>query len=160
MVTGSDDAEGPGPTPGAELLRLDAAGTVALTVVLVAAVVLPDSLGIVAAATALVLFAIGCGAFLWAFAIGVGRSRTEDVDIAGLFLLTGSTPREVRRRFLGLLGAQVVVAVAAASIRPFTNVAFGVLAPVFGLGLQGLWAARHGRFGPRGTHATGPGGTQ
>ena len=36
--------------------------------------------------------------------------------------------------------------VAAASIRPFTAVAFGILAPMLGLGLMGLWGARHGRF--------------
>jgi hypothetical protein len=28
-------------------------------------------------------------------------------------------------------------------------VAFGILAPMFGLGLMGAWGGRHGRFGPR-----------
>ena len=27
--------------------------------------------------------------------------------------------------------------------------AFGVLVPMFGIGANGLWAARHGRYGPR-----------
>jgi hypothetical protein len=44
---------------------------------------------------------------------------------------------------------QVVVVVAAASIRPFTEVAFGILAPMYGLGLMALWGARHGAFPPR-----------
>ena len=39
--------------------------------------------------------------------------------------------------------------VAAASIRPFTEVAFGILAPMFGLGLMALWGGRHGTFPPR-----------
>jgi hypothetical protein len=50
---------------------------------------------------------------------------------------------------MSLLAAQVVVAVATAAARPFTTLAFGVLVPVFGVGLNGLWAARHGRFPPR-----------
>jgi hypothetical protein len=47
------------------------------------------------------------------------------------------------------LAIQVVVAVTTASIRPFTTLAFGILVPMFGIGMNGLWAARHGRFGPR-----------
>jgi hypothetical protein len=37
----------------------------------------------------------------------------------------------------------------AAGIRPYTAVAFGVLAPMFGLGLNGLFAATYGRFPDR-----------
>jgi hypothetical protein len=44
---------------------------------------------------------------------------------------------------------QVVVAVAVASVRPFTALAFSVLVPMLGLGLMALWAARHGRFPPK-----------
>ena len=47
------------------------------------------------------------------------------------------------------LAAEVVVALATASARPFTSLAFGILAPVFALGLAGLWGARFGTFGPR-----------
>ena len=34
--------------------------------------------------------------------------------------------------------------VAAASIRPYSEVAFGILAPMFGLGLMGVWGGRYG----------------
>jgi hypothetical protein len=49
----------------------------------------------------------------------------------------------------GTTAVQVVAVVAAASIRPYTEVAFGILAPMFGLGLMGLWAGRYGTFPPR-----------
>jgi hypothetical protein len=80
----------------------------------------------------------------------VGRSREEVLSVVGIYFLTdGSAPAPVRRRLLLLLVAQSVVAVAAASIRPFTAVAFGVLAPMLGLGLMGLWGARFGTFPER-----------
>lgn len=69
--------------------------------------------------------------------------------MGGLFFLSGSAPRPVQRRLNLLLAAQVVISIVAASIRPFTPIAFAVLAPMFGLGLNGLWAARHGAFPPR-----------
>jgi hypothetical protein len=43
----------------------------------------------------------------------------------------------------------VVVAVATAAVRPFTPLAFGILVPLYGLGLAGVWAAAFGTFGPR-----------
>lgn len=135
--------------PGNRLLVVDLGATVVLGVLLVAAIPAPNTVGVVAAGWSVVLFVVGCGLFLWAYAIGVQRSRTDAVSIDGLFLLTGVAPRAVRRRFLGLLAAQCIVSVAAAAARPFTTLAFGVLAPMFGLGIQGLWAARHGHFEPR-----------
>jgi hypothetical protein len=36
------------------------------------------------------------------------------------------------------------------AVRPFSSLAFGVLVPVSGLGLMGLWGARYGTFPPRG----------
>jgi hypothetical protein len=141
--------------PGNRLLVMDLAATVVLVVVLAAAVVVPDEAGAVAAAWSLLLFVAGCGAFLWAFAIAVQRSRTDAIGIGGLYFLGGTAPPPVRRRFLGLLAAQCLAAIAAAAARPFTVLAFGTLAPMFGLGVQGLWGARHGHFEPR----DGPGGT-
>jgi hypothetical protein len=124
-------------------------GTALLGVLALAAVLAPDTMAVPYAALSLAEFLVGCGTFLWAYAVAIDRSRTEAVDIPGVYLLSGSTPREVRRRLLGALSAQVVVVVAAAAIRPFTAVAFGILAPVYGVGLAGLWGARHGSFPPR-----------
>jgi hypothetical protein len=80
----------------------------------------------------------------------VARSRTEDITVANLFfLMGGSTPRAVRRQLFASLAIEVVVAVIAATARPFTTQATGILAPMWGMGLCGLWAARHGSFKPR-----------
>ena len=50
---------------------------------------------------------------------------------------------------LGGAAAQAVVAVATAAVRPYSPLAFGILVPLWGLGLAGLWAARHGTFPQR-----------
>jgi hypothetical protein len=95
----------------------------------------------------LVLFAVGCGAFLWAYALAIGRSRYETITMSGLFFLgDDAAPPQVTRLLRGALGVQVVVAVTAAALRPFTALAFSVLVPMLGLGLMALWAACHGRF--------------
>jgi hypothetical protein len=95
----------------------------------------------------LVLFAAGCGAFLWAYALAIGRSRYETITMGGLFFLGDHVaPPDVTRLLRGALGVQVVVAVTAAALRPFTALAFSVLVPMLGLGLMALWAARRGRF--------------
>jgi hypothetical protein len=140
----ADDGRGDG------LLRVDLCCTVALTVASIAAAAVPDVFVFVSVPVALVLFLGGCAAFAWAYAVGVGRSRFEAVTLAGLFWPgVGVAPARPRRRLRLLLAVQVVVSVAAALARPFTPLAFGVLAPTVGLGLMALWSARHGRFGPK-----------
>ncbi|MGI8938705.1 MAG: hypothetical protein ACR2JF_10945 [Iamia sp.] len=99
------------------------------------------------AAPALVMFSVGCVAFLWAFAVAVERSRTEAIGVGGLFFLAGCAPVRVQRSMLAALAVQATVPVAVAVVRPFT--AFAVLAPMWTLGLAGLWGARHGTFPAR-----------
>jgi hypothetical protein len=97
------------------------------------------------------LFAVGCVVFLWAYLRGLGRSREEVVTMGGLFFLGGEVaPSSVVRTLRLLLAVQVVVAIATASVRPFTGLAFGVLVPVFGLAMLALWGALHGSFPVRG----------
>lgn len=104
-------------------------------------------LEIAAIAVDLVLFVAGCTAFVAAYARAVRRSRTDDIAVAGLYLLMGdSAPNPVRKHLLGSLAAQTAVALVTAIRWPL---AFGVLVPIYGLGLAGLWAARHGTFPPR-----------
>lgn len=148
----ADDATpAPGPEAGRgrPILVATWAGTALFTVAAVAATVAPDRLAGAAAAIDGVLFAIGCAAFVLSFAKAVARSQREEIAVTTLYFLAGDTPSRVRWALLGALAVQVVVAVATASIRPFTPLAFGILVPVFGLGLCGLWAAMHGRFPPR-----------
>ena len=97
----------------------------------------------------LILFALGTLAFVRTLLSAALRSRTEELSVAGIWFLAGSAPRDVRVWLLGCLAAEVVIALVAASMRPYTAVAFGVLVPMFGLGLTGLWAVRSGTFPPR-----------
>lgn len=103
-----------------------------------------DALEPVATGVALVFFAAGIVVWLVAFARAVGRSRTEEVTLGGLFFLVGTAPRPVRIQLLGSLVVAIVAAGATASEAPF-----GVMEPVLPLALAGLWGAGHGRFAPR-----------
>lgn len=135
---------------GEAIVRFDVVATVAFVVVSALAAALPDPLEYVAVPLDLVLFLVGCGAFLWAYAVAVGRSRYESLTMAGVFFPGAEVapPRVVRRLRLAL-GVQIVAAVVVAAVRPFTALAFGILVPMLGLGLMALWGARHGRFPPR-----------
>jgi hypothetical protein len=143
------DEAPPGPE-GAGIVTLSLAGTAAVMATSAASAAAPDAVGSVHAVLSLVLFAVGTGAMLWAYGLGVSRSRVDQIDIPGLFWLSGAVaPPDTRRRLRGAVVVQVVVVVAAASIRPFSEVAFGILAPMYGLGLMALWSGRYGAFPPR-----------
>ena len=133
------------------IVLLDTVGTVVFAVTAVLEVVVFEHwTQVVGVTVALVLFAVGCAAFLAGYFRAVQRSRSEEISVTGLFLLVGpAVPGPVKVRLGLLLAVQVVVALVTAGIRTFTPLAFGVLVPVFGLGLNGLWAARHGQFPPR-----------
>jgi hypothetical protein len=124
-------------------------GTAVFAVSAIGATVWP-ALELVAIVVALALFGVGIVVFFWAYAVAIGRSRKDEIGIGGLFFLAGSVaPPDKRRALLGALAAQVVVGLGAAVARPFTSLAFGVLSPLFGLAMAGLWGSRHGSFGAR-----------
>ena len=106
----------------------------------------------------LVLFSIGVVTFLLGFFSAVQRSRTEEISVSTLFLLLGGVAeKSVVRWMNGCLTVQVVVGIAGAIARgstdgrPGSTLAFGVLVAMLGLGLNGWWAARYGRFPERGS---------
>ncbi len=134
---------------GAGVVNGAFAGTGALVAAAAVGVAAPDSFGPLTAVVSGGLFAVGVIAFLWGYANGVVRSREEKITLGGLFFLSHTAPPVVRFRLRAALGIQVVVAVVAASVRPYTSVAFAVLAPMYGLGLLALWGARYGTFFPR-----------
>lgn len=137
-------------TRGARIILADAVATVVFVVTAVAAAIEPDVFALVAAVVALVLFAVGILGFLVSYGKAVARSRYDEISVAGLYLLAGNVaPKPVRVRLYTLLALQVVVAVATASVRPFTSLAFGILVPMVGVACCGLWAAYHGAFGAR-----------
>lgn len=136
------------PEPGTGLIRLSWWGTAVFTASAFAAALSPGWLRWPAVVVALVLFATGIVTMLWAFALAVERSRVDAIGVGGLYLGMGSTPRGVRLHLLGALVMQITAGLTTASMRPFTSLAFGTLVPVFGIGLMGVWAARHGEFEP------------
>jgi len=123
----------------------------------VAGIALPQPWQWLAAITALALFTVGVFAFLWSYYNAVQRSRTEEISVLQLYVLVGpATPSRVRRVMLGALAVQVVTALATSLARPNgpdggpgSSLALGFLVPMFGFGLNGLWAAYHGAFPPR-----------
>jgi hypothetical protein len=148
-MTVVSDEEQDADLPGPAIVNASWAGTGLFVATAALATIDPDGLSGPGIAVDLGLFAFGCAAFLWAYAVAVSRSRTDAIGIGGIYFLQGSSPRKVQLRLLIPLAVQVVVAIATASIRPYTAVAFGILVPIFGLGLAGLWGARYGRFDAR-----------
>lgn len=133
--------------PPGRLARLDLAGTaLALVVTGLAAAVDADAVQLVYLYVCAGLFLVGSAVWAWGFVVAADRSRTHVIDLAGLFYLTGSAPRPVRRWFLGLWFAQIAIAVAAI---PLTNPPWAVVVPVFGIGVLTRWASAHGTFPER-----------
>jgi hypothetical protein len=159
------DTVRPAPDSAGTIVAADVAGTAAFVVTAtLAAAIFTTAFQWIGAITALSLFAIGVFAFLWSYFHAVGRSRHDEIGVAQLYLLTGPpTPAGVRRRMLGLLAVQVATATITTFARldgpdgrPGSSLAVGFLVPMFGLGLNGLWAAFHGEFPPRRRTPAGP----
>jgi hypothetical protein len=155
------NGSGRGGIAGAAMIRTNLVGTVVFVLSSTWAAVVFDGVaktqGVV---IDLLLFAIGVVAFLWGYFAAVQRSRSDQMSVAELYFLMGTAiPSRVRRTMNALLAVQVVVALVTALSRLTTpgesgptngsTLAFGVLVPMLGLGLNGLWAANHGDFPPR-----------
>lgn len=152
-VTGTQRAH----PAGRVIVQVNAVLTAVFVVTsLAAAVVFDDPWKQVAVGTSLACFAVGVVAFLWGYWNAVQRSREDNIGVAALyFLLGGIAPKGVARRMNALLAVQTVWSIATAAARgstdgkPGSTLAFGILVPMMGLGLNGLWGAFHGRFEPR-----------
>lgn len=136
---------------GQRLYRFNLYATGGFVVAAALAASIPGVLRIPFAVVSSALFAIGTICFLWAYGKAIERSREQDVSVAMIYGMSGVAPAPVRRRFHMLTFVQSLAAIVTAAIHPFTAQAFGILAPMLGLGLAGLWAARHGTFAER-TH--------
>ena len=141
------------------LVRADLIGTGGFVIALAIAVPLRAErwAQVLIAVVSITLFAMGVASSLWAYAAALERSRVQEVGVANLYLLTGATaPRQVKRALLTALAVQVVASFGAASIgvvgldnSQLNALAFAVLVPMFGIGMNGAWAARYGSYGPR-----------
>lgn len=143
------------PTRGSVIVQTNVAVTVLFVLTAsVASITYGGTARAVAAAVALGMFFAGIAAFVWSFWNAVQRSRGEQVAVTQLYLLFGTVaPSSVRRVMLGALAVQFAVGLGTAVARatapdgsPGTSLALGVLAPLFGFGLNGLWAAFHGEY--------------
>lgn len=142
---------------GAGIIRANA-GLTALFVVtaVIATVVFDDPWKNIAVGVSIGCFAVGVVVFLWGYWTAVQRSRQDNIAVASLyFLVDNCAPKNVFRIMNSLLAVQVVVGVTTASIRsstdgePGSTLAFGILVPMLGLGLNGLWGSYYGAFRPR-----------
>lgn len=129
---------------------------------LLAAIVFASPWKNIAVVVSLLCFTLGVVSFLWGYWNAVQRSRGENIGVAALYFLTdGVAPRRVARLMNCCLGVQTVCGIATALARhstdgrPGSTLAFGILVPMMGLGLNGLWGAFHGSFDPRGQIAAG-----
>jgi hypothetical protein len=124
--------------------------TVLFVATTILAAISPSTFRVPALTVALVLFALGMVVFIAAYIGAIGRSRYEVVSVVGVYFMSGGVaPNEVRISMLGALGLQIVVGIAGAAVRPYTSLAFGVLVPLFGLAMCGLWSATSGVFPAR-----------
>ena len=158
-VDGTAVPHAPTRDTGRSYVGIDLIGTALFTVVVAVAVPLRDHRGaqVAVAVVSLALFAMGTLLALWAYAAALERSRSAEIGVANLYLLTGATaPRRVQVLLTGALVAQVVVALVGAGLGlrglegdDLNALAFGVLVPMLGIGTNGAWAARYGSYGPR-----------
>ena len=130
------------------IVRFAVAGAAVHLVATAVAVADEEAFGAPFVVVSLALFGLGIAAFVRTMLRVANRSRTEVLSVGGIWFLTDA-PTPVKRALLGVLAFEVVVAVAGASIRPYTALAFGIFAPVHGLGMCGLWSADRGTFPKR-----------
>jgi hypothetical protein len=152
--------------PTTVLVRANVIGTVVFGVAVCVGLPLQDerAVQIVFGVISMVLFGIGATGCLWAYVNALERSRSDEIGVANLFLLTGTTaPHPVKRTMTLALIAQVALALGGAIVgasglsgNQVNVLAFGILVPMFGLAMNALWAARHGRFASRADSAVQP----
>jgi hypothetical protein len=131
---------------GAAIIRSAWAGTLVFVAATAVAVVIPSA-RIPVVVVDLLLFVAGSGLYLWGWGVAAGRSREDEISLWNLILLEDVAPGAVRRRLLGALVIQIVVAAATCWIT--AALAFGWLVPVWGLAHCEYWSARYGLFVPR-----------
>lgn len=149
----------PAPSTRSWELRADVIGTLLFAVAAAVAIPLRQHrpAQVVYIAVSMVLFASGAVGCLLAYVRALERSRIDEIGVANLFLLTGPTaPKQIKRTMSAMLAIQVLVGLAGGIFgavgledTQVNALAFGILVPMFGLALNGLWSVRLGQFGPR-----------
>lgn len=132
------------------LVKLSLRATAIFTVVSAVTYLLEDRLDVAYAIGCSIAFVIGVAVFALGMWNGIQRSRVDKVTLTGLVAIDGShVPKAPRNLLWASILIQLVVSIAFASLRPFTQQAFGLLVPVVGLGLATLFGSRFAAFHPR-----------
>jgi len=98
-----------GVQPGRRIVQADLVGTAVFSAS-AAAGSLTDAWQTGSIVVSLVFFGLGIFAFIWSFFSAAERSRTDEIGVANLYLLTGRTaPGPVKRAMSAALAVQVVV---------------------------------------------------
>jgi hypothetical protein len=155
-VSETADGGAPDSHEGDGVLRASWVGTALMAAVGAFAVLVEGPFIAAYVFLSLAAFVLGAVAFALGFLRAVGRSRTALIGMGGLFFVAGCGPPRVRRSLVGSFAAQCAVSVAVAAVgfagiddTSLNPLAFGTLAPLYGLGLTGWWTARFGVFPPR-----------
>jgi hypothetical protein len=143
--------------PGSAIVRLNVAATAVFAVsATLAAVLFTNPWRVQGVVVAIGLFALGVWVFLWGYWTAVQRSRVDQIAVAQIYFLTHKVVPAAQRHIMWwALTVQCAVSLATALARPNTDgkpgstLAFGILVPMLGLGLNGLLAAKYGHFAPR-----------
>lgn len=133
-----------------QLIDLSLRSTVVFAALSSAVYVLEDRLDLAYAIICSATFVFGVGLFALGLWNGIQRSRVDEVTLTGLVAVDHThVPRSVRNRLWLAILVQLVLSIVFASLRPFTQQAFGLLVPMLGLGLATLWGSRFAVFHPR-----------
>ena len=140
-----------------KIVLFNRVATVCFTVIAVfSAIFFTSAWRVAIVAVCVSLFAAGVATFLLGYFAAVQRSREEEISVTQLFFLAGEVaPKNVRLAMWYCFAAQCAVGLGVALARPSTDgkagsvMAFAVMVPMLGIGLNGLWAGKFGTFEPR-----------
>lgn len=134
---------------GSYLVIASWVGTAVLVVVSILGLVALDTFAPLVVGVSGLMFVAGSVAFFMAYAKAVSRSRFEMIGVGGLYFLSGTAPKHIRRSMMWSLGIQVAFVIGVIVAKPFSSMVFTSLAPVYPIGLAGCWGALYGKFLPR-----------
>ncbi len=100
---------------------------------------------------------LGIVGFVWSYLRAVARSRVDEISVTQLYMVAGTVaPRAVKRRLQWSLWLQTAIAIAVMVVgfsrtdpEEFNWAACIIVAPLYGMGVNGIWVASHGSFGAR-----------
>lgn len=138
---------GPGQSgqPGEWIIRSAWIGNALFAVTAIPVALGIDAFDAPSVVVALALFFVSLVIWCWALGAAIARTaRGDDVQVTSLFLMEGKAPSAVRWWLYGAFAVCLAITVGTAAANPF-----GVLVPMYPLGLIGLWGAKHGVYPAR-----------